>query len=194
LDLADRTFRSALASRSLRSLASAGDGADGESAGASTVESSSVATLGATAVARSITTRRLCTEITEASLPRAADTERAGLTEAADMRAHRVATRERHTATPAAIAAQRLTEATRGTEATLATEDSPALRLHADRAPRALVATAAAAAVSRADTLRMGAPALRTVDTLAEDTPAVDTAVVVVTVVADTAASGKRSG
>ena len=87
---------------------------DGASAGASTAESSSVATLGPTAVERFITTPRLYTEITEDSLPRVADSERAGLrvamrvalAQVADSRAHLEATRGRPTASPAAIAEQ----------------------------------------------------------------------------------------
>jgi hypothetical protein len=179
---------------------------DGESAGASTVESSSAATLGASAAERFIITPRLCTEITEDSLPRVADSERADLRVAmraglaqplvTDMRAHLEATRERHTASPAAIAGQPLTGALKGTGPTQATGDSPAheLRLDADQARRALVVTAAAAAVSRADILRMEAPAVRTVaDTLVADMPAEDTAAVEGTVAADTAASARCS-
>jgi hypothetical protein len=64
----------------------------------------------------------------------------------------------------------------------------------ANQARRALVVSAAAAAVSRADPLRMEASAVRTVaDNLAADMPAVDTAAVEGTVAADTAASAKRS-
>ena len=137
---------------------------------------------------------RLCTEITEASLPRVADTGRAGL-QVADMRVHLEATRERRTATQAAITGLRLTGATRGTDPTPATGDSQALRLPADQARRVPVATVVAAAASRTDTLRMEHPAVRTVDTLAVDMPAVDTAAVEATVVADTAAASvKRLG
>lgn len=205
--MAARTFRLALASRSPRSSASAGDGVDGASAGAFTAESSSVATLGPTVAERSITMPRLCTEIIEDSLPGAAHTERTGLRiavrtdlaqpQVTDMRAHPEATRGRHTASPAAIAAPPLTGALQGTEPTQATEDSPAteLSLDADRAHRELVVSAAAAAVRRTDSLRMEAPAVRRVaDTLAADMPALDTAAVVeVTVAVDTAAGAKCS-
>jgi hypothetical protein len=141
---------------------------------------------------------RLCTEIIEDSLPRTAHTERAGLRVAgmaqpqvADMREYLEATRERPAASPAAIAEQPLTGALKVTGPTPATGDSPAAR--------GLVDSAAAAAVSRAASLHMEAPAVRTVaDTLAADMPAVDmpavdTAAVVVTVAADTAAGTKRS-
>jgi hypothetical protein len=135
-------------------------------------------------------------EIIEDSLPRVVHTERADLRiavraglvqpQVTDMRAHPEATRERPTASPAAIAGQPLTGALQGTEPTQATGDSPAadaLSLDANQARRAPVVSAAAAAVSRADSLRMEAPALRTLaDTLAPDMPAVDTAGVEVTV------------
>ena|SRR5579863_1620860 len=117
LDLVVPTFRSALASRSHRSSALAGDGTDGASAGASTVESSSAAILGPIVGERFITIPRLCMEIIEGSHPHVADTERAGLLQVADMRAHRgatvrrEATRERRTASRAAIAGQPLTGA-----------------------------------------------------------------------------------
>jgi hypothetical protein len=163
--LGDLTFRSALASRSRRSSASAGDGMDGESAGASTVESSSAAILGPTAAERFIITQRLSTEIIEDS--RVADSERAGLRIAVrtgsaqpgvtDMRAHLEATRAhleatraRPTASPAAIAAQPRTGALQGTEPTQAIGDSRAvieLSPDADQAHRGQVVSAAAAAV-----------------------------------------------
>jgi len=120
----------------------------------------------------------------------------------ADLLAHLEATRGRPTASPAAIAAQPLTGALKGTEPTQATGDSPAANevlLDADQARRALGASAVAAAVSRADSLRMEpqgmeAPAVRAVaDTLAAGIPAVDTAAVEVTVAAVTAASAKCS-
>jgi hypothetical protein len=78
---------------------------DGESAGVSTVESSSAATHGPSAGERFIITPRLCTEIIEDSLPRVADSERAG-SRVADMRVHLEATRELPAASPAAIAGQ----------------------------------------------------------------------------------------
>jgi len=178
---------------------------DGVWAGASTVESSSAATLGPTAAERFITARRLRTEIIEDSLPRVVDSERGDLRVAmdggldqpqvADMRAPLEAMRVRPTASPA-IAGQPLTGALEVIEATQATGDSPAaneVSLDADQTRHALVDSAAAAAVSRADPLRMEAPAVRTVaDTLAADMPAVDTAAVVVTVAAGTAAGAKR--
>jgi hypothetical protein len=181
---------------------------DGVSAGASTVESSSAAILMPSAAERFIATPRLCTEIIEDSLPRMAHSERTNLRVAmrtglaqpqvTDMRAHLEATPGRPTASPAAIAGQPLTGALKVTEPTQATGDSPAaneLSLDANQARRALVVSAAAAAVaalSRADSLRMEASAVRTVaDTLAADMPAVDTAVVEVTVAADTAAGAK---
>jgi len=202
--LAPRTFRLALASRSRRSSASAGDGMDGESAGASTVESSSAAILMPSAAEGSIATPRLCTEIIEDSLPRMARSERIHLRVAmgtrsaqpqvTGMRAHLEATRGSPATSPAAIA-----EVTAPTQAT---GDSPAaneLSLDANQARRAPVVSAAAAAVSHADSLRMEAPAARTVaDTLAADMSvadmrAVDTAAVEVTAAADTAASAKCS-
>jgi hypothetical protein len=88
------------------------------------------------------------------------------------------------------------------TEPTQAAGDSLAVNevsLDANQARRALVVSAAAADVSRADPLPMEAPAVRTVvDTLAADMPvadmpALDTAAVEVTVAADTAASAKCS-
>jgi len=160
---------------------------------------------------RFITMPRLRTEIIEDSLPRAAGSERtdlriavrAGLVQpqVTDMRAHLGATRERPTASPAAIAGQPLTGALKETEPTQATGDSPAANegsLDADQARRALVVSAAAAAVSRVDPLRMEA-AVRTppdtpaADTLAAGMPAVGTAAVEVTVAEVTAASAKCS-
>ncbi len=147
---AARTFRSAWASQSGRSSASAGDGMDGESAGGSTVEFSSAATLGLSAAEAFITTPPLCTETIEDSLPRVAHSEREGLRvvmrealgqpQVADMRAHLEATRERRTVSPAAIAVQRSTGVRKGTEPTLATADSPAaneVSLDESSAPRA---------------------------------------------------------
>ena len=188
---------------------------DGESAGASTVASSSVAILMLSAAERFITTPRLCTEIIEDSLPCVADSERtdlrvamgAGLAqwEVADMRAHLEASQGSPAASPAAIAAQPLAVALKVTEPTQATGDSPAaneLSLDAHQARRVLVVSAAAAVVSRADSLRMEAPAVRTeadtrgADMSAADMPAVDTAdtaAVEVTVAGDTAASAKYS-
>jgi hypothetical protein len=167
----------------------------------------SAAILMPSAAERFITTPRLCTEIIEDFLLRMAHSERthlriavrAGLAQpqATDMRAHLEATLGRPTASPAAIAGQPLTAAQQVTEPTPATGDSPAakeLSLDADQARRAPVVSAAAAAVSRADLLRMEPPAVRTVaDTLAADMRAVDTAAVEVTVEADTAASAKSS-
>lgn len=219
LDLAARSFRSASAFRSRRSSGSGGDGMDGESDGDSTVESSSAATLGDTVAERFITMPRLCTEIIEDSPPRAADSERAGMRVAGtaqpqvadmpamdmavtdmpvtDMRAHLAAMRGRRTASPA-IAEQLLTAALQGTEPTQPTEDSlaaTAVSLDADPAHRGQVVSAAAEAVRRTDSLRMEAPAVRTVaGTLVADMPAVDTAAAVaVTVVADTAAGANCS-
>jgi hypothetical protein len=176
LDLAAPTFRSALASRSRPSSASAGDGVDGESAGDSTVESFSAAILGPSVAERFITMPPLCTEIIEDSLPRMVDTERAGLPVAgmarpqvADMRVHLEATPGRPAASPAAIVEQPLTEPTQ------VTADSPAAR-------PVPVVSAAAAAARRADPLRTVA------DTLAVVTTAVE-----VTTAADTAVSAKRS-
>jgi hypothetical protein len=156
---------------------------------------------------RFIATPRLCTEIIGDSLPRIPPSERTRLRVAmrtglaqpqvTDLRAHLAATRGRLTASPAAIAGQPLTVVLQVTEPTQATGDSPAaneLSLDAHRAPRALVVSAAAAGVRRADSLRMEAPAVRTVaDTLVADMPAVDTAVVEVTVAADMAAGAKCS-
>src|SRR5580658_6228730 len=121
--------------------------------------------------------------------------------EVTDMRAHLEATRGRPTASPAAIAAQPLTGALKVTEATQATGHSPVsneLSLEANQARRGLVVSAAAAAVSRADSLRMEAAVRTVADTLAADMPAVDmpavdTAAVEVTVAADTAASAQWS-
>ena len=114
----------------------------------------------------------------------------------ADLLAHLEATRGRPTASPAAIAGQPLTGALKLTEPTQAIGDSPEaneVSLDANQARRALVVSAAATAVSRADPLRMEASAVRTgADTLAADMPAVDTAAVEATVAADTEASAKR--
>ena len=138
------------------------------------------------AAERFITTPRLCTEIIEDFLLLVAHSERAHLRVAmrtglaqpqvANMRAHLEAMRGRPTALPAAIAGQPLTGARKVTEPTQATGDSPAaneLSLDAHQARHALVVSAAAAAVSRTDSLRMEASAVRTVaDTLAVDTAA----------------------
>ena len=158
--MAARTFRSALAFRSRHSSVSAGDGMDGVSAGASTVESCSAAILMPSAAERFIITPRLCTGIIEDSLPLAADSERTHLRiavrtglaqpQVTGMRAHLEATRGRPTGSPAAIAAQPLTGALKVTEPTQPTGDSPAadeLPLDANQARRALVVSAAAAAV-----------------------------------------------
>jgi len=158
------------------------------------------------AAERFITTPPLCTEI-EDSLPRMAHLERTHLPiamrtglaqpQVMGMRAHLEATRGHPTASPAAIAELPSTGALKVTEPTQATGDSPAaneLSLDANQARRALVVSAAAAALSRADSLRMEASAVPTVaDTLAADMPAVDTAAVEVTAAADTAASAKCS-
>jgi len=111
-------------------------------------------------VERFITTPRLCTEIIEDSLPGMAHSERAHLRiamrtglaqpQVTDMRAHLEATRGCPTGSPAAIAGRPLTGALKVTEPTQATVDSPAadeLSLDADQARRALVVSAAAAAV-----------------------------------------------
>ena len=183
---------------------------DGVSAGASTVESSSAATLGPTVAERSITMPRLCTEIIEASLPCMAASERtdlrvamhAGLAqwEVADMRAHLEATPGSPAASQAAIAAQPLAGALKVTERTPATGDSLAvneLSLDANQVRRAPAVSVATAAVRRVDPRRMEASPARTeADTRAADMPAVDTAdtaAVEVTVAADTAASAKFS-
>lgn len=180
---------------------------DGASAGDSTAESSSVATLGHTAVEHFITMPRLCTEIIEDSHPRVVDSERAGLRVVmgaglalpmvTDMRAYLEATRGRPAASPAPTAGQALTGARKVTGPTQATGDSPAATevSDANRALRARVVSAAAA-VSRADRLRMEASAVRTAaDTVAAmpaaDTAAAGTAAVEVTVAADTAAGAK---
>lgn len=204
--MAAPTFRSASASRSGLLSASDGDGMVGASAGASTVEFSSAATLGLSAVEAFITMPPLCTEIIEASPPRTEHSARthlriavrAGLAhpQVMDMRAHLEATRERRTDTPAAIAGQPLTGAPQATEPMQAPGDSPAANEVSldDQTLRVLVVSAAAAAVSRADSLRVEAPAFRTVaGTLAAGMPAVDTAAVEVTVAADTAAGAKHS-
>jgi hypothetical protein len=158
-------------------------------------------------VERFITTPRLCTEIIGDSLPRMAHSDRADMRiavgaglaqpQVTDMRAHLEATRGHREASPAAIE-EPLTAALKGTGPSRATGDSPAATegsLDADQARRALVASAAAAVVSRADPLRMRhqdmehqgmqAPGVRTVaDTLAVDMPVVDMPA------ADTAAVG----
>jgi len=173
---------------------------DGALDGASMAASSSVDILMPSAAERFITTPRLCTEIIEDSLPRMADSERADLRiaagaglaqpQATDMRAHLEAMRGHPTASPATIAGQPLTAGLKGTEVSQATGESPAATegsRDADQARRALAASAAAAAVSRADPLRMRhqdmqhqdmqhqgteAPAVRTVaDTLVVDMP-----------------------
>jgi hypothetical protein len=163
--LAAHTFRLAWASQSGRSSASAGDGMDGASAGASMAESSSVAVLMPFVAERSITTQRLCTETIEDSLP-VVQSERAGSVQpqVADTRAHLEATRELRTAS-LAIAEQPLTGAPWATEDTQAAGDTPV----------------PAAAVSRV--------AVRTV----ADTLVADTAALPVTVAADTAAGAKDS-
>ncbi len=135
-DLVARIFRSALASRSRRSSASAGDGMDGALGGASAVESSSAAILMPSAAEHFITTPHSCTEIIEDSLPHTARSERTHLRMAArtglaqprvmDMRAHLEATRGRPAASPAAIAGQPLTGALEVTDPTQATGDIPA--------------------------------------------------------------------
>lgn len=183
---------------------------DGALAGDSTVESSLAATLGDTVAERSITMPRSCTEIIEDSPPRAAGSEGAGMRVAGmvqpqvtgmpviDMRARLTATRGRLAASPA-IAEQRLTAAPQGTEPTQATGDSPAATDHsldADPVQPGPVVSTAAAAVRRADSLRVEPSAVRTAaatlaaDTAAVDMPAVavDTVAVEVTVAADTAA------
>jgi hypothetical protein len=144
-----------------------------------------------------------CTEIIADSLPVAADSERAGLrvamgavlAQVADTRAHLEATRGRLAASPAAIAGQPLTAALKVTEPTQVTGDPLAANEVSldDQARHALVVLVAAAAVSRADPLRMEAPAVRTAAaTLAADMPAVGMAAVEVTVAVDTAAGAKR--
>ena len=144
-----------------------------------------MATLGPTGAERFITTPHLYMEIIEDSLPRVADSERADLRVAmgaalaqprvADSRADLEATRGRPAASPA-------------------TGDSPAANEVSldDRARRALVVSAAAAAVRRADFLRMGAPVRTPADTLVADMPVVDTAAAEVTVAGDMAAGDKR--
>jgi len=171
------------------------------------VESFSAAILMPSAAERFIITPPLCTEIIEDTLLCVADSERthlrvamgAGLAQplVTHMRAHREATRERRTASPAAIAGQLLTGALKGTEPTPATGDSPAaneLSLDANLARRALVVSAAAAVGSRAEPLRMEG-ALRTVaDTLAADMPTVGAAAVGDTVAAVTVAAVTEAG
>jgi hypothetical protein len=184
---------------------------DGESAGASTVESSSAATLGPIAAERFITMLRLCTEIIADSLPHVAHSERAhsqvtmhaGLAPpqvtdmlGMDMRVHE-ATQGRPADSPAAIAGRPLAGARKVTEPMQATGDSPAaneLSLDAHQARHALVVSAGTAAASRTDRLRVEAPAVPTVaDTRAADMPAVGTEEAEVTVAADTADIAKRS-
>jgi hypothetical protein len=176
---------------------------DGASAGAFTVESSSAAILGPTVAERFITTPPLCMEIIADSLPRVADSERAGLRVAGmarppvadmqvtDMRAHLEATLGRPTASPA-IAELPLIGVLQGTEPTRATGDSPAateLSLDVEQAHRGPVVLAAAGAARRADSRRVEVPAVRTVaETLAADMPAVE-----VTAAADTEAGDSCS-
>ena len=207
--MAASALRSALASRSRRSSASVGDGMDGASAGASTVESSSEATLGASAAEGFIITPLLCTEIIEDSLPRVADSERtvlraamgAGLArpQVADMRARLEATRGSHAASRAAIAGQLLVAALvaagKVTGPTQATGDSPPANegLLDDQARRVVVVSAAAAAVGRADSLLMEAPVPTVADILAAGVPAVATAVAEDTAEADTVAGAEFS-
>ena len=176
---------------------------DGALVGASTVESSSAAILMPSAAERFIATPRLYTEIIEDSLPLVAGSERealritmrTGLAQrgVTDMQAHLEATRGRLTASPAALAELLLTGARKVTERTRATGDSPAaneLSLDANQARRARVVSGAAAGLSRADSLPMEAPAVRTVvDILAADMAAVGTAAAV-TVAVGTAAVG----
>src|ERR1700733_9992554 len=163
-DLAARVFRSALASRSRRSSASAGDGVDGASAGASPVESSLAAILMASAAEPFTTTPRLCTEIIEDSLPRVEDSERdllrvtmrAGSAQqrVGDMRAHLEVMRGRRMASPAAVAEQPLTVALKGTEPTQATGDSPVTNepsVDAHQVRRGPAVSAAAAGGRRGD-------------------------------------------
>jgi hypothetical protein len=180
---------------------------DGVSAGAFTVESFSAAILMPSAAERFIITPPLCTEIIEDTLLYVADSERthlrvamcAGLAQVMHMGAHREATRERRTASPAAIAGQLLTGALKGTEPTQATGDSPAaneLSLDANQARRALVVSAAAAVGSRAESLRTEGAVRTVVDTLAADMPTLGAAaagdtVAAVTVAADTEAGAK---
>src|SRR5580704_3817667 len=128
----------------------------GASDGASTVASSSADILTLSVAQRFITMPRLRTEIIEDSLPRMAHSERGDF---------RIAAR--------ADLAQPLTGALKATEPTQAIGDSPAangVSRDADQARRAPVASAATAAVSRADPLRMQAPAVRA----AAGTPAAD--------------------
>lgn len=172
------------------------------------VESSTAAILMPSAAERFIATPRLCTEIIEDSLPRTVHWERMDLRiavrtglaqpQVTDMRAQLEATRARPTPSPAAIAGQPSTGAPKVTEPTqeigdyLAANEPP---LDAPPAPRALVVSAAVAAVSRTDSLRMEASAVRTTaDMPAVVTVVVDTAAVEVTVAADTVASAKGSG
>jgi hypothetical protein len=176
----------------------------GASDGASTVASSSADILTLSVAQRFITMPRLRTEIIEDSLPRMAHSERGDFRIAAraDLAQPRVTDMRAHLeVSPAVIAAQPLTGALKATEPTQAIGDSPAangVSRDADQARRAPVASAATAAVSRADPLRMQAPAVRAAAGMpAADTAAVAvtaaarTVAVVVTAAADTAASAK---
>jgi hypothetical protein len=176
---------------------------DGASDGASTVASSSADILTLSVAQRFITMPRLRTEIIEDSLPRMAHSERGDFRIAAraDLAQPRVTDMRAHLeVSPAVIAAQPLTGALKATEPTQAIGDSPAangVSRDADQARRAPVASAATAAVSRADPLRMQAPAVRAAagmpapDILVAVTAAARTVAVVVTAAADTAASAK---
>jgi hypothetical protein len=175
----------------------------GASDGASTVASSSADILTLSVAQRFITMPRLRTEIIEDSLPRMAHSERGDFRIAAraDLAQPRVTDMRAHLEVlPAVIAAQPLTGALKATEPTQAIGDSPAangVSRDADQARRAPVASAATAAVSRADPLRMQAPAVRAAagmpaaDILVAVTAAARTVAVVVTAAADTAASAK---
>jgi hypothetical protein len=175
----------------------------GASDGASTVASSSADILTLSVAQRFITMPRLRTEIIEDSLPRMAHSERGDFRIAAraDLAQPRVTDMRAHLeVSPAVIAAQPLTGALKATEPTQAIGDSPAangVSRDADQARRAPVASAATAAVSRADPLRMQAPAVRAAagmpapDILVAVTAAARTVAVVVTAAADTAASAK---
>ena len=171
----------------------------GASDGASTVASSSADILTLSVAQRFITMPRLRTEIIEDSLPRMAHSDRADLRIAvgADLAQPRVTDMRAHLEV---LPAQPLTGALKATEPTQAIGDSPAangVSRDADQARRAPVASAATAAVSRADPLRMQAPAVRAAagmpapDILVAVTAAARTVAVVVTAAADTAASAK---
>jgi hypothetical protein len=167
------------------------------------VASSSADILTLSVAQRFITMPRLRTEIIEDSLPRMAHSERGDFRIAAraDLAQPRVTDMRAHLeVSPAVIAAQPLTGALKATEPTQAIGDSPAangVSRDADQARRAPVASAATAAVSRADPLRMQAPAVRAAagmpapDILVAVTAAARTVAVVVTAAADTAASAK---